>query len=51
MEKRKSSDRRGVRGKKQRKFLTLEEKLDVIKRYERNKRTVDIESQESPNRR
>jgi hypothetical protein len=42
MEKRKNSDRRAVHGKKQRKSLTLEEKLDVIKRYERNERNVDI---------
>jgi hypothetical protein len=51
MEKRKNSDRRAAHGKKQRKSLTFEEKLDVIKRYERNERTVDIDSQESPNRR
>jgi hypothetical protein len=30
--------------KKQRKSSTLEEKLDVIKRYERKERTVDIVS-------
>jgi hypothetical protein len=42
LEKRKNSDRRAAHGKKQRKSLTLEETLDVIKRYERNERTVDI---------
>jgi hypothetical protein len=36
MEKHKNSDRRAAHGKKQRQSLTLEEKLDVIKRYERN---------------
>jgi hypothetical protein len=41
MEKRKNSDRRAAHDKKQRKSL-IEEKLYVIKRYERNERTVDI---------
>jgi hypothetical protein len=42
MEKRKNSNRRAAHGKKQRKSSTLEGKLDVIKRHERNERTVDI---------
>jgi hypothetical protein len=42
MEKRKNCDRRAAHGKKTKKSLTLEKKLDVIKRYEHNKRTVDI---------
>jgi hypothetical protein len=36
-----SSDRSDTGGKKQRKTITLEEKLDVIRRYECNERTVD----------
>jgi phosphopantetheine adenylyltransferase len=43
MKKRKNSDRRAAHVKK-RKSLTLEEKVDVIKRYEHNERTVDIVS-------
>ena len=35
-------DKNGCKCKKQRKAVTLEEKLSVIKRYENNERTVDI---------
>jgi hypothetical protein len=42
MSKRGSSDRNDTGGKKQTKTITLEEKLDVIRRYERNESTVDI---------
>jgi hypothetical protein len=42
MSKRGSSGRNDTGGKKQRKTAILEEKLDVIRRYERNERTVDI---------
>jgi hypothetical protein len=44
MEKRKNSDRCAAHGKNQRKSSTLEEKLGVIKRHERNERTIDIVS-------
>jgi hypothetical protein len=42
MSKCRSSNKSATSGKKQRKSITLEEKLDVIKRYERNKCTADI---------
>jgi transposase-like protein len=37
-----NSDRSDTGGKKQRKTITPEEKLDVIRRYELNESTVDI---------
>jgi predicted aconitase len=37
-----SSDRSDAGGKKQRKTITLEDKLDVIRRYEHNERMVDM---------
>jgi hypothetical protein len=40
--KRGSSDRSDNGGKKQRKTITIEEKLHVIRGYERNERSVDI---------
>jgi transposase-like protein len=42
MSKRGSSDRSDTGGKKQRKTITLEEKLNMIKRYEHNEHAVDI---------
>jgi hypothetical protein len=42
MSKRGSSDRSNTGGKKQRKTITLEEKLDQIISYEINERTVDL---------
>jgi hypothetical protein len=42
MRKRGSSDRIDTGGKKKRKTITLEEKLNVIRRYECNESTVDI---------
>jgi hypothetical protein len=42
MSKRRSSDKSATSGKKQRKSITLEEKLHVIKWYEHNKCKVDI---------
>jgi hypothetical protein len=37
-----SNDRSGTGGKKQRKTIIVEEKLDVIRRYEHNECMVDI---------
>jgi glucosamine 6-phosphate synthetase-like amidotransferase/phosphosugar isomerase protein len=42
MNKHRSSDKSAISGKKQRKSITLEGKLDVTKRYEHNKCKVDI---------
>jgi transposase-like protein len=42
MSKCRSSGNSATSGKKQRKSITFEEKLDVIKRYERDECTVDI---------
>nr|CAD7569859.1 unnamed protein product [Timema californicum] len=42
MEKRKNKERITAGGKKQRKAITLDRKLDVIERYERKERTVNI---------
>jgi transposase-like protein len=39
-----SSGKSATSGKKQRKSITLEEKLDLIKRYQHNKCKVDIAS-------
>jgi hypothetical protein len=44
MSKRRSSDESPVNGKKERNSVTLEQKLDVNKRYEQNKHVVDIAS-------
>jgi hypothetical protein len=44
MSKCRSSDEGATNGKKQRKSITLEETLDMIKRHECNKHMVDIGS-------
>jgi hypothetical protein len=42
MNKYRSNDKSATCGRKQRKSVTFEEKLDVMKRYERNEHTVDV---------